>query len=221
MNRGGGGGGAGGAGSVVTGGPSLNSSISGTSTAYAGGGGAGTWSAAAGNGGGGGAGNGTQGISLRGGDALANTGSGGGGGGGENGPLFRTAGGGDGGSGIVIIRYKTDGSDGIDAATTTGGTKTTSGIYTIHTFTESGTFTVSDSPAAPHRLQIEHASGTGLTCTPSTLTVRACADATCTTPYISGVSGTLQATGGSVTWPASAAFTIASGSSTTKDSRPM
>jgi hypothetical protein len=42
----------------------------------------------------------------------------------------------------VIIRYKTDGSDGVDATLTTGGTKTTSGIYTIHTFTTSGTFSV-------------------------------------------------------------------------------
>ena len=123
--------------------------------------------------------------------------------------------GGAGGSGIVILRYKTDGSDGIVAANATGGTKTTSGIYTVHTFTSSGTFTVSGAAAAPDHLEIQHASGTGLTCTPSTVTVRACADATCSTPYTSGVSGTLQATGGSVTWPATAAFTIASGSSST------
>ena len=56
--------------------------------------------------------------------------------GGEGG-LFNS---GNGGSGIVIIRYKTDGSDGISPSST-GGTKTTSGPYTIHTFTTSGTFT--------------------------------------------------------------------------------
>ena len=74
---------------------------------------------------------------------------------------------------------------------------------------------MSGAAAAPDHLEIQHASGTGLTCTPSTVTVRACADAACTTPYTGGVSGTLQATGGSVTWPATAAFTIASGSSST------
>jgi hypothetical protein len=132
-SRGGGGGGSGSAGSVVTGGSSTNISISGTSTAYAGGGGAGTYSITAGNGGGGGAGNGTQGISVRGGDALANTGSGGGGGGGEGASLFRTAGGGNGGSGIVIVRYP-------GPQRATGGTVTSVAGDTIHTFTTSGTF---------------------------------------------------------------------------------
>ena len=41
-----------------------------------------------------------------------------------------------GGSGIVVLRYKTD--EGNAAAT--GGTKSTSGAYTIHSFTSSGTF---------------------------------------------------------------------------------
>ena len=38
--------------------------------------------------------------------------------------------------GIVIVRYLTG------TMTATGGTITTSGLYTIHTFTSSGTFTV-------------------------------------------------------------------------------
>jgi hypothetical protein len=69
---------------------------------------------------------------------LAGTGGGGGGG-----DVFSSGGtyAGAGGSGVVIVRYKTDGSDGISPSST-GGTKTTSGIYTIHTFTSSGTFTV-------------------------------------------------------------------------------
>jgi hypothetical protein len=49
--------------------------------------------------------------------------------------LTNGSGGGSGGSGIVIIRY---------AGTTTkgtGGTITTAGGYTYHTFTSSGTFT--------------------------------------------------------------------------------
>jgi hypothetical protein len=40
-----------------------------------------------------------------------------------------------GGSGIVIIRYR-------GAARATGGTITTVGLDTVHTFTSSGTFTV-------------------------------------------------------------------------------
>jgi hypothetical protein len=45
----------------------------------------------------------------------------------------------NGGSGIIVIRYKTDGSDGVSTSST-GGTITTSGAYTIHTFTSNGTF---------------------------------------------------------------------------------
>ena len=47
----------------------------------------------------------------------------------------RAGAGGAGGSGIVIIRY-------LGAVAATGGTITTSGSYTIHTFTSSGTFTI-------------------------------------------------------------------------------
>jgi hypothetical protein len=67
-------------------------------------------------------------------DATAGTnGRGGGGGGGSN------TSGAKGGTGIVIIRYKTDGSDGVSTSST-GGTITTSGAYTIHSFTTGGTF---------------------------------------------------------------------------------
>lgn len=66
-----------------------------------------------------------------------------------------------------------------------------------------------------HRLDIQHASGTGLTCTPSTLTVRACQDAACTTPYTGGLTGNLTASGGSVIWPDGSSFSIAAGSSST------
>jgi MSHA biogenesis protein MshQ len=67
-----------------------------------------------------------------------------------------------------------------------------------------------------HHVEIRHGSGTGLTCTPSTLTVAACQDASCATPYTGGLTGTLTASGTpSVVWPGGANFTIASGASTT------
>lgn len=137
-NAGGGGGGATSAGTNATsqngavGGAGTASSISGASVTYAGGGGGGGNTAgAAGGAGGGGAGGG--GGNATGTNATANTGGGGGG-------ASHTSGGaqigGNGGSGIVIISYPTGN------ITATGGTITTSGGNTIHTFTTSGTFTV-------------------------------------------------------------------------------
>ncbi len=122
---GGGGGGASAAGGNASGttggngGAGTANSISGSSVTYAGGGGAGG-NGADGTGGAGGGGN----VNVAG---TANTGGGGGAGK-------------AGGSGIVIIAYKTDGSDGVSTSST-GGTITTSGANTIHTFTTSGTFT--------------------------------------------------------------------------------
>lgn len=113
-------GGAGGAGTLFT--P--------TSSYYGGGGGGGnnnftgTGSAGAGGIGGGGAG----GKTAAGVAGTANTGGGGGGGGGDS-----PAAGGAGGSGIVIISY-------LGSQRGTGGTVTSSGGYTIHTFTSSGTY---------------------------------------------------------------------------------
>lgn len=118
VTSGGGGGGAGGGGggasnsSAGAGGAGVANSISGSSVIYASGG-------AGGDGSGG----------IAGTSAAANTGGGGAGGGGN-------LAGGAGGSGIVIIRYLT----GLYSAT--GGTITTSGDYTIHTFTSSGTFKI-------------------------------------------------------------------------------
>jgi len=130
---GGGGGGAGSVGQNGTtsyggaGGAGVNNDISGSTIGYAGGGGGSMRS-------------GTQGTATHGGGA-ANLGStagvsgtpntGGGGGAGANSGVGI---GGDGGSGIVIIRYVTSA-----FGECTGGTKTTNGIYTIHTFTTDGT----------------------------------------------------------------------------------
>lgn len=116
---------AGGAGG--NGGNGTASSISGASVTYGGGGGGGV-SGTGGTGGGGAGGA----LNNNGVSGTANTG-GGGGGASSSGVTLRS--GGDGGSGVVIISYPTG------AFTATGGTITTSGGNTIHTFTTSGTFT--------------------------------------------------------------------------------
>ena len=75
-------------------------------------------------------------------------------------------------------------------------------------------------PAVDH-IQIEHSSGSGVTCASTSLTVKACADAACSVLYTGGVSGTLSATGTpTVNWDGStggaggSGFVIPSGSST-------
>jgi len=45
-----------------------------------------------------------------------------------------------GGKGVVILRYLTDAGNRFNV---TGGTKTTSGIYTIHTFNDTGSLVIS------------------------------------------------------------------------------
>ena len=113
-------GGSGGGSTGGNGGAGTASSISGASVTYAGGGGG----AGAGGNGSGGAGGGATWSN----NATANTG--GGGGCTWNAPNTGT----NGGSGIVIISYA-------GAQRGTGGTVTSSGGNTIHTFTSSGTFT--------------------------------------------------------------------------------
>lgn len=138
---GGGGGGAGAVGGSASsatagaGGAGLSNSITGAAVFYAGGGaGAGALGGGAssqpGGVGGGGAGAANTGNGIAGTDGL-----GGGGGGGSAYPFL----GGAGGKGVVIVAYKTDGSDGI-SPTSTGGSITTSGLYTIHTFANDGVF---------------------------------------------------------------------------------
>jgi hypothetical protein len=111
-----------------TGGIGVSSLIDGIATYRAGGGGGGrdnsTSGAAGGLGGGGTGGAGTASTA-----GTVNTGGGGGAGGNAV-----SSPGSNGGSGIVIIRY-------VGAQRGTGGTVTSSGGYTIHTFTTSGTYT--------------------------------------------------------------------------------
>lgn len=132
VQGGGGGGGAGGAGAAApccggagNGGGGVASALSGATVYYGGGGGgAGQQSSGAGGAGGGGSGSGNGGSSGV---------NGVGGGGGASGAA--------GGSGVVIVRYLTS-----PSVVSTGGTKTTSGSYTIHTFASSGTLTISAAP---------------------------------------------------------------------------
>ena len=114
--------------------------INGTGNAYAGGGGGGAGVSQSGGGVGGAGGGGRGGkYTDTGSPAIAgtaNTGGGGGGGGAASGPTGQA-----GGSGVVIVRY--DASSG----TGTGGTITSyedgGTTYTVHTFTASGTFSMS------------------------------------------------------------------------------
>lgn len=104
-------------------------------TTYGGGGGGGSYvytsSGGIGAGGIGGGGTGGNAGTLAT-SGSTNTGGGGGGGGYTSSGYNRTAG--NGGSGIVILRYA-------GSQRGTGGTVTSSGGYTYHTFTSSGTFT--------------------------------------------------------------------------------
>ncbi len=110
------------------GGNGFTTDITGYSVCYAGGGGGlrngeGTGLGVCGGGNG----------SYYGNDATPNTGGGGGGSG--------ASGSRNGGSGIVVISYKTDESNGVSPQST-GGIKTTVGEYTIHKFLSTDTFTV-------------------------------------------------------------------------------
>lgn len=140
-NGGGGGGGAGAVGSngsgatAGNGGVGLASSISGASTYYAGGGGGGTYTGGTpGTGGNGGGGSGAASGGTTG-AGTANTGGGGGGIGGGNA--------GKGGSGVVIISYS-------GAQQFGGGTVTSVGGNTIHTFNTSGTLSPLNSLTASY-----------------------------------------------------------------------
>jgi hypothetical protein len=70
-----------------------------------------------------------------------NTGGGGGGGGFNAGNNNRGPGG-NGGKGVVIVRYITTDIAAQGLASVTGGTITTSGDYTIHTFNDTGSLVV-------------------------------------------------------------------------------
>jgi hypothetical protein len=136
----GGGGGAGSPGSAGTasgggnGGIGLLYSISGTPTYYGGGGGGGVYlSGTPGQGGLGGGGA----AGAAGNAGVAGTANRGGGGGG--GSYSPSSVGGAGGSGIVIVRY-------FGPAQATGGTITSVGGYTIHTFTSVGSSTFTPNP---------------------------------------------------------------------------
>jgi len=124
------------------GGVGVQSSINGTATYRAGGGGGGVHTPVPSStdtvGGAGGGGAGIEGNDASGTATSGTAGTGGGGGGHGLGPsavpVSQFSTGGAGGSGIVIIRYS-GGQRG------SGGTVTSSGGYTIHTFTTSGTYT--------------------------------------------------------------------------------
>ena len=66
-------------------------------------------------------------------------------------------------------------------------------------------------------IEITTSVASGVTCSPVTFTVKACGDASCSSTFTGGMTGTLSlaGTGMTVNFPAGAGFTIASGSATT------
>lgn len=70
-------------------------------------------------------------------------------------------------------------------------------------------------PPQPFSYLISHPTGTGQVCAPNTLTIKACADPTCSSLFTSGATGTLTSSGGTVSWPSGASFTIGSSGVTT------
>lgn len=96
-------------------------------------------------------------------------------------------------------------------------TGSTGGANNNHEFKRVSVCANTIAGGGPHHFEIQHADGQGVTCSPSTLTIKACADnAVPCTPYTAGVSGTLSAAGTpTVNWGGgSNAFAIAAGSST-------
>jgi MSHA biogenesis protein MshQ len=89
--------------------------------------------------------------------------------------------------------------------------------YEISALEIAADLAVSHACAPPlHHVEIRHGTGTGLTCTPSTLTVLACQDASCSSLYTSGLTGSITATGTpGVVFPSGANFNIAAGASST------
>lgn len=79
------------------------------------------------------------------------------------------------------------------------------------------TLGVPETASSFNYLRIEH-SGSGVTCVPTTLTIKACADALCSSLYSGGVTGTLTATGTpTVNWVGGAGFAIGASGLITKD----
>lgn len=72
-------------------------------------------------------------------------------------------------------------------------------------------------PAGLHHLEILSDDATGLTCRASVFRVRACANASCSSLYTSGVTGNLAFSGSGITYPSGASFSIPAGSSTSSD----
>ncbi|MFD2452591.1 DUF6701 domain-containing protein [Ideonella paludis] len=102
---------------------------------------------------------------------------------------------------------------GVGVSTSAAGRLAVLPAATLQAWGGVGYFTVSR--RLLDHLEITASSSSGVTCSPTSYTIKACADAACTSLYTGGVSGTLTLSGSGLTvnFPAGAGFTIPSGSS--------
>lgn len=80
----------------------------------------------------------------------------------------------------------------------------------------SGSCSLTATPSL-HHMEVTASSATGLTCQPTTFTIKACGNASCSVPYTTGVTGTLALTGAGMTvnYPSGAGFSIGVSGQTT------
>ncbi len=117
----------------------------------------------------------------------------------------------------TVTLSKSDGGTatvGIASSTPTGAATPSvyCGLGETASSSRSCTFTVTP---AVHHLELTASSNQAVTCQPITYTIKACSDASCSSTYTGGITGTLAVSGVTVNYPSGSSFVIAAGSATT------